>query len=119
MALKGLSQFEKFDLEAFLQGKRIVFVKAAPWTKEKSILGSSVIVQIFEDQTDYGKAEVSNFGEQLAVKVRNITPEAFQRLTPLQTEVVIQNVEKASIFGEFRNQLSITGMIAVKESATK
>ena len=113
MGLKFLPKFERFALEEFLAAKRLVFVKADAWTKDREVLGSKVIVQIFEDGTDYGRDGASNFGEQLTVKVRNLAPDAFASLHPLQSEVVIKEVERAAVFGDFRNQLSIIAAIAV------
>ena len=113
MGLKFLPKFERFALEEFLAAKRLVFVKADAWTKDREVFGSKVVVQIFEDGTDYGRDGTSNFGEQLTVKVRNLAPDAFASLHPLQSEVVIKEVERAAVFGDFRNQLSIIAAIAV------
>ena len=120
MSLQALYAFHAFQIHAFLEGKRVVFVKAVPWREEEKVLGSKVVVQIVEDRTVYPKPETTNFGEQLTVKVRNVTPEAFAKLKPLATEVYIKDVERSTVYGEHRNQLSIIGTIAVREApATK
>jgi len=122
MSLKSLNSFNYFDLEAFLKEKRLVYIKADPWKesvnsgKENLQIGSKVVTQIIEDKTDYGR-EVDNFGEQLTVKVRGVEPEAYNKLRPLSTEVEIAEIEKAVIYGEFKNQLSITGAIKTKGGA--
>ena len=121
MAMKSLSQFQKFSLEDFLEHKQIVFVKALPWYEgtgdAKTIEGCKIVVQIVDDSTKYSKAEISNFGEQLTVKVRNIAPAAYQKFRPLQTRVTISDVEKVSIYGDYRDKLSITAVVQPAEVA--
>ena len=115
MTLKSLSQFNKFDLHEFLKEKSLVFVKALQWLdKDKGSLGSKVIVQIWEDNTSYTNPNIDNFGEQLTIKVPNTDPTVFDKWKPLETEVFICDVEHASIFGEYRNQLSITASVSTK-----
>ena len=63
---------------------------------------------------------MDNFGEQLTVKVRGVAPSAFAQLRPLSTEVIVKDVERATVYGDYRNQLSIIAKIAVKDApATK
>ena len=112
MPLKGLSKFERFALLEFLSEKRLFFVKAVPWTTDKTNAGCKIVVQIFEDRTNYGREDISNFGEQLTIKVRNAVPDTFGSLKPFQTEVIIKDIERAMVFGDFRNQLSIVANIA-------
>ena len=114
MALKGLTSYVYFDLEAFLENKRLVFLKCSSWINDGKEVGSKVIVQIVEDGSTYSKPEITNFGEQLTIKVPNLAPSAFTKLKPLVTEVVIENVERAAIYGEYRNQLSIVASVSVK-----
>ena len=117
MALQGLTLFLIFQIVDFLKGKRFVFVKALPWKDGDALVGSKVVVQIIEDKTVYPKQGIANFGEQLTIKVRNTAPESFAQLKPLATEVFIKEVERAVIFGEFRNQVSIIGKVVVKDTA--
>lgn len=114
--LQGLSAFQEFQLLAFLAEKRLVYLKSLPWKEEDKFLGSRVVLQIVEDKTEYLKADITNFGEQLVIKVRNVSPDAFAKLRPLVTEVYVKDVEKAVLYGDFRNQLSIIATIAVKEA---
>ncbi len=116
MSLQSLSAFLEFQLLTFLVGKRLVFVKSLVWKEEDKVMGSKVIVQIVEDKTKYPKQDTTNFGEQLTIKVRRVTPDAYAKLKPLMTEVYIKDVEKAVVYGEYRNQLSIIGTVAVKEA---
>lgn len=113
--MQGLNFFISFSHAQFLEGKRFTFLKARPWLDNGQELGSKVTTQIVEDKTQYGKPNITNFGELLTVKVRNLPPSAFAQLKPLSTEVFIKDVEKATVYGEYRNQLSIIAAIAVKE----
>ena len=115
MPLKGLPEFQYVDLEEFLRDKRLFFLKSVPWkSKEGQELGIKVIVQILEDKTVYQKPETNNYGEQLTIKVRDVAPSAFSKLKPLTTEVLVTDVERAVIYGDFRNQLSIIASVSVK-----
>ena len=117
--LKGLNQFQNFDMKAFLVGKRLAYLKASVWRDGDAELGSKVVTQIIEDSTQYTQPSVDNFGEQLTIKVRGVTPPSFGQLRPLSTEVVVTEIERAVIYGDYRNQLSIIGKIAVKDTAAK
>jgi hypothetical protein len=115
--MKRLSEFMYFSLEDFLADKRLVYLKAAPWNEGEgqamSLEGSRVTVQIIEDNTQYAK-DVDNFGAQFIVKVRGMSPAAYGKWKPLQTEVVITDVEKATVWGEFRNELSVIAVVKAK-----
>jgi hypothetical protein len=118
MSLKGLSSFQFFSLEDFLIGKRLVFVKASPWRegegKDINLEGSKVLLQIAEDKTQYAREDIDNFGEQFTVKVRGVAPSAYNKLKPLNTEMTIDDVERAVLYGEYRNELSIIAVVNVK-----
>lgn len=121
MALKGLNAFQYFSLEDFLVGKCLVFVKAAPWQEGQGenvkLEGAKVLLQIVEDKTKYQKEEITNFGELLTVKVRGVAPSAYNKLNPLNTEVTITDIERAAVWGEYRNELSIIAVVSVVEEA--
>ena len=114
MALKGLPGFQRFDLEGFLEGKRLVYLKAIPWEKDGQEVGSKVILQILEDNTIYQKAGTNNFGEQMTIKVRDQAPSTYGKLKPLVTEVQVTDVERATLYGDYRNQLSIIATVSIK-----
>lgn len=115
MGLKGLNYYLFFDLDLFLEKKRLMFIKAFPWIEKEREMGTKVILQILEDNTSYSTPEITNFGEQLTIKVRNTAPSAYSNLKPLTTEVLVTDVERATVFGEYRNQLSIIATVAVKK----
>jgi len=118
MALKGLNAFTYFALDDFLVGKQLVFIKADLWRegegKDATIKGAKVVVQIVKDETEYPKENTNNFGEQITVKVRGVASNTYQKLKPFQTEVMITDIEKASVWGDFKNQLSIVAAVNVK-----
>ncbi len=121
MALKGLNAFQYFSLEDFLLGKCLVFVKASPWQEGQGenakLEGAKVSLQIVEDKTQYAKEDITNFGELLTVKVRGVAPTAYHKLNPLNTEVTITDVERATVWGDYRNELSIVAVVRVVEEA--
>lgn len=120
MSFKGLGTFTYFDLEDFLVGKRLVFVKALQWKegegKDATVEGSKVSLQIIEDKTKYAKDDVTNFGELLTVKVRGVAPSAYHNLKPLNTEVAITDVERATVWGDYKNELSVIAVVGLVEA---
>lgn len=113
--MKFLNYFLRFDLTGFLLGKRLLYVKALPWVEEDQQKGSKVTVQIIEDKTVYPKADMNNFGEQFVVKVRSVAPETFKQFKPLGTEVYITNVERATVYGEYKNNISVIGVVSTQK----
>lgn len=111
--MKALRSFLNFDLAAFLDGKRLAFLKAEPWRENEVTLGSKVMLQIIADETAYAKEGVSNFGEQFALKTRGVDPIAYAKWKPF-SEVTITEVERATVYGEYQNNLSIIGQVALK-----
>ncbi len=104
--MKGLNQFAGFDFERFCQGKRFLATASKEWVDydTKQHLGTVVTVAITEDQTVYkpgkdGRA-ISNLFEKMDWKVeRDIN-------IPVGVQVVpVDGV--ATIYGEYRNQLSV------------
>lgn len=107
MALKKLNRFTYFDLDQFLTGKRLLVVGVSEWKDydTQNVLGTKVEVVIAVDKTDYGAVEgevISNLYEKLIIKVAQVGLRF-----PLNTEVRLINAE-AIVYGEYRNQLSIT-----------
>lgn len=110
--MRHLSSFLSFDYKAFFAAKRLLFIKAELWRDGELVVGSKVVTQIFEDKTEYLK-EGDNFGEQVVVKVRGVDPSSFGKLKPFSTEVTISEVERATVYGEYRNSLSIIATVKV------
>ena len=106
--LRGLSQFVMFDTARFFEGKTFIVAACEPWVDfdTKEVKGTKVNVLIREDRTSYrqveGKKPITNLYKNLDIKVegKNID-------IPIDTPVVPIN-PTASIYGEFRNELSVT-----------
>lgn len=103
--MRGLNQFNKFDWDSFSTGKKFVVTQVGDYidynTKEK--LGTKVDVVIFSDNTPY------------VYKDGNIFTNRFEKLSfkcskdlniPLESIVIPKGVV-ATVYGEYRNQLSI------------
>ena len=101
--MKKLNLFNTFNWSAFAKGKRFVCTSSAEWKDFTSgaHLGTKVEVAIVEDLTDYGDNSVSNLFEKLAFKV------AKDISVPVGAEVQPKGVQ-ASVYGDYRNQLSCT-----------
>lgn len=115
MSLKNLSHFTEFNASLFLAQKELRFISAARWI-EKSETGSEtekgvkVGVLIFSDDSDYPN-EKKNIGEQLTVKVPFASMKDYDTFQPMLTSVEIVDIEKAIVYGEYRNQLSLTAKV--------
>lgn len=115
MALKNLSHFTEFNAQLFLSRKELRFLSATRWT-EKSEAGSEIEkgvkvgVLIFSDESEYPN-EKTNIGEQLTVKVPLASLKDYDSFQPMLTAVEIVGIEKAVVYGEYRNQLSLTAKV--------
>lgn len=115
MALKNLSHFTAFNAPLFLSKKELRFISATRWT-EKTDSGSEVekgvkvSLLIFSDDSDYSN-DKTNLGEQITVKVPFASIEDYSSFQPLVTACEVTNIEKAVVYGEYRNQLSLTASV--------
>lgn len=100
--MKNLSQFKDFKHQEFFEKKKLFFLNA----KEIESGAVKVTLLILEDKTDY-KNSNNNLGEQIVITVANKSIAYFEKFESLRTECKIVNVVKATIFGEYQNQLSI------------
>ena len=106
--MKGLYQFERFDLGSFLAGKTIVVTSVNDLTDYNSgtIIGKKIECAIIKDDTAYMPSKdgsiVSNLYEKMLIKVK--TP--YTADVAIGTEVTLINAT-ASVYGDYRNKLSI------------
>lgn len=105
--VKGLNQFQHFDTEGFFRDKRLLVTGVREWTdfNTKEVLGTIVETVIAVDKTPYKTKEgqrISNRFEKLNLKipVRNFDVE-------LDKTVVPAGEVTATVYGDFRNQLSV------------
>lgn len=106
MALKKLNQFLNFDWKGFEQGKRFMVVGISELKDydTKKHLGTKVEVVISDDRTQYVQKDgekVSNLYEKITFKVRKDVN------IPLNSYILPVGAE-AKIYGDYRNQLSVT-----------
>lgn len=106
MALKKLSSLLNFNNQEFFENKTFLLFAIEDWEefKSKRVLGAKYKVVIFEDNTNYGgDMSVSNAGESLTVKVEGVKAVAYDGHA---RKVRLINPQ-ATIYGEFRNELSV------------
>ena len=104
--MKKLNMFTYFDWEGFAKDKRFISTGIQPWKNFDSGegLGTMVEAVIAQDNTFYNNKEgeiISNIYEKLVFKVnKNIDIPMGVEIRPLDV--------KATVYGEYRNKLSIT-----------
>lgn len=115
MTLRNLSHFTAFNASQFLSRKELRFISATHWV-EKTDTGSEVekgvrvSLLIYKDNSEYPN-DRTNLGEQITVKVPFASLEDFSVFQPMVTICEVKNIEKATIYGEYRNQLSLTASV--------
>lgn len=104
--MKKLSQFTKFIFDDFSKGKVYRVTEVSPWTdfETKKHMGTKVGVVITEDTTLYATKDgevVTNQYEKLTFKIKkDVTVPANARVVPVNPVAVV--------YGDYRNQLSVT-----------
>lgn len=112
MSLKMLSGFQKFDAERFFKEKQFLFTKLEEWNEGEDAehmrtVGTKVTGVIFVDGTEYGHdVKGVNEGESITFKVRK-SVSSFNNWKVFQTIFVVNQFDKVTIWGDFRNQLSV------------
>lgn len=105
--MKKLNNFLYFDFEGFSKGKQYMSTGIQEWKDHETgaLLGTKVEAAIVKDRTDYGPSKdgikVSNLFEKVVFKVPHEVD------IPLNVEIIPINAT-ANVYGDFRNQLSIT-----------
>lgn len=115
MSLKNLSHFTAFNAPQFLSQKELRFISAVRWvergdTGSEIEKGVKISLLIFQDNSEYPN-DKNNLGEQLLVKVPFATIEDYAVFQPMITICEVTNIEKATVYGEYRNQLSLIGTV--------
>lgn len=106
MALKKLMQFLKFDFEEFSKGKVYQVNGISEWVDytTKAHMGTKVEAVIVRDDTQYKQKDgetVTNRYEKLNFKVRKDVN------VPVNAYIMPVNAA-ATVYGDYRNQLSVT-----------
>ena len=103
--MKGLNQFIKFDWDAFAEGKTFIVTGISEYVDfdTKAHLGTKVDCVIATDNTVYKFKD----GEEFTNRFEKISFKVSKDINiPIETRVVPKNAV-ATIYGEYRNQLSV------------
>jgi hypothetical protein len=115
MSLKNLNYFTAFNASQFFLRKELRFISATRWI-EKTDTGSEVekgvkvLLLIYKDNSEYPNSK-TNLGAQITVKVPLASLEDYTVFQPMITICDVTNIEKAVVYGEYRNQLSLTATV--------
>lgn len=104
--MKHLGEFLHFDIEGFLKDKALMTVAVKEWNdyESKKHMGTKVEVVITQDNSPYRQKA----GEQTTNRFEKLTFKIPKDINvPLETYVVPVNA-KATVYGEYRNMLSIS-----------
>ena len=103
--MKGLSKFLSFNWPAFSTGKYFLSIRTSEWKHHETgqLLGTKVEALITDDQTDYGVPELAraNLYEKITFKVPHSV------IVPPEVEIQPKGNIRATVYGDFRNNLSI------------
>lgn len=111
MSLKKLSQFQVFDSKSFFESKDFLLSKIEEWQEEGSqnlkTVGTKVTGVIFVDKSSYGNAGIGiNRGESITFKVSQPVTN-FSSWKAFNTVFKATAFTKVTVYGEYRNQLSV------------
>lgn len=103
--MKGLNAFTRFDWPAFSEGKKLAVAGITEYVdyETKKHLGSKVKVVIIEDNTDYGTSGDKPINNKYECMTFKCTKDID---LPMDTFVEAKGV-KATVYGEYHNQLSL------------
>jgi hypothetical protein len=111
MGLKKLSRFQVFDANGFFAKKEMLLTKVEAWQEGEDAdhlqtKGTKITAVIYIDNTAYGTDLGLNRGETLTFKVAQPVS-SFATWRPFNTRFKVNSFTKVSVYGDFRNQLSI------------
>ncbi len=104
--MKKLSQFLKFDFDEFSKGKAYQLIGMSEWKdyETKAHMGTKLEALIAKDNTPYKQKDgehVTNAFEKITFKIRKDVN------VPIGSFIMPVNAV-AVVYGEYRNQLSVT-----------
>lgn len=112
MSLKKLSRFQTFDAAAFFAKKEMLLTKVEVWQEGEDAnhlqtKGTKITAVIYVDNTSYSAEEVGlNRGESITIKVEQPVSH-FSTWRPFNTRFQVKSFTKVTLYGDFRNLLSI------------
>lgn len=112
--MKNLFQFNKFDIEKFLEKKELTVKGTAPWDEygTENHLGTMVDVFISKDETEYYSKkgeQVSNLMEPMKIKVaKDVTVSIGEKIELVNpTANAYGKKQKDGSWSTFKDQLSV------------
>lgn len=114
--MKKLNQFVEVQVDRMISNMRLMVMKSEVLKDFESgnLVGAKYTIIVWKDSNDYGDEGISNAGETFSVKVLNKDPKTVDQ----PTYVKLVN-PTAVIFGEYRNQLSVTATDVIFSNNTK
>lgn len=106
--MKKLRDYLNFDTERFLKGKELMFVsgKVSIPTSDRPDAFKGVLIDLLVFHDPEGINELEKF----RVKVLNADEAYLTQFKPHDIVKVV-DVQKASVYGDYQNELSVTGRV--------
>ena len=101
--MKKLRLFAPFDAQLFFSKIELQFTKVEPIRENDKTVGFKYSLLICNDQHNYGEESSLNIGEVIKVKIEDVNSNT--NFTFGQKVELIN--PRASIYGEYQNQLSV------------
>ena len=101
--MKKLKQFAPFNAQLFFSKIELQFTKVEPIRENDKTVGFKYNLLICDDQHNYGEESSLNIGEVIKVKIEDVNSNT--NFTFGQKVELIN--PRASIYGEYQNQLSV------------
>ena len=101
--MKKLKQFAPFNADLFFSKIELQFTKVEPIKVDGATVGFKYNLLICDDQHNYGEESSLNIGEVIKVKIEDVNSNT--NFTFGQKVELIN--PRASIYGEYQNQLSV------------
>ena len=101
--MKKLRLFAPFDAKLFFSNIELQFTKVEPIREDDKTVGFRYNLLICDDQHNYGEESSLNIGEVIKVKIEDVNSNT--NFTFGQKVELIN--PRASIYGEYQNQLSV------------
>ena len=101
--MKKLRLFAPFDAKLFFSNIELQFTKVEPIRDNDKSVGFRYNLLICDDQHNYGEESSLNIGEVIKVKIEDVNSNT--NFTFGQKVELIN--PRASIYGEYQNQLSV------------
>lgn len=109
--MQKLRQFTYFDCESFLNGKTLVYLSGKKPDPKHGFVGLAIEVMIMDDNTDYGDGlKGLNEFEKFTVKVQG-ADETYLSNFKRKQKIKIVDIQKASTWGDYQENLTIFGRV--------